>query len=1051
MNILKEEDNFPITHCYHLADVHFRKTLGHEAEYREVFKKLCDNIKKDKEDPTLNPVLFIAGDIMHAKNSYNDTSNALFCDIMEDLRTLLPVFLVLGNHDSTYNSRTKQSKESISHLVKYMPNVFLMLKSGHFQYKNIVWSVSSVWDNKIVTNDIDVGDKINIGTYHGMVKGSKINPNLPSIKNGPDFVNFGFDVTMLGDIHQLKYLSPTCAYPSSTICQNYGEHPTEHGYILWDIQDKHNIQSKFIGIPNDYAHITINIENNEVKSCPEKPLPKKARVRVISYDSSKEFCEDVIKKLVPNPSKKSIEYRTRKVNPIIKLLDDSDTENIFKLETQLNCMKKYATDELKLTDKKLIDDILTLHKEIYDENPIEPTTAQKWQILKIQWSNMFNYGENNIIDFETHPNEVMSVCAPNYYGKSSIIDIILFTLFATCSRGSTNKDIMNRKKTNFVASMEIKLNNKIYKIIRGGYVIKENTCKLPTSLRLQIKDKNGDFIDISGKNEMSKTTKILRTLFGTYDNYKKTIVKLQEDDSFIKDSASKKFDFLMQLRNINFFNSYVSSINSRIKNVSELQTISNDRVENNTEDSIQVEIDEKQKEFTSITDKYTNTQQKINDLHKTLYKLYSDFDNNVPAKITNEHQCAKNLKNKILILSMKEKLASSNNKCDIQMAHLNINNTKNKINDLVEQQEILTPLVNISNMGKYINISNQIKMLENNIYHKCQYIIKIKNHNICKLEEISRIKLLVQIEQKNLENINKKIKKIHENIKIKALIKKWEREIEIRTINLDRVHIRQMNCNAELENLKNYKKIVMDHTQKLNEYSYKQTCYNIYKKIVSKKGLPYILIIPVLQLLEENVNNTLNSGLADFTVKIDSKLSDTPRATCPIISIKKISDDIHSDILTCSGFEKAITSMSFRLGLIKASKTPYLDMLMIDEGFSNADSDNLSNIPILFDIFRQNFQNSLIITHLDVVKGSTDCQINIKKNNHTGFSKVNIYDGPNNTVEKELKDCLNMFKSDNENNVLVKIKTDTKIQKNIIKNKKNVKRKKKKNPIKIAT
>jgi predicted MPP superfamily phosphohydrolase len=48
---------------YHLADIHIRNLQRHK-EYRDVFQKFLDNVKADEIQ---NSVIYIAGDIAHAK------------------------------------------------------------------------------------------------------------------------------------------------------------------------------------------------------------------------------------------------------------------------------------------------------------------------------------------------------------------------------------------------------------------------------------------------------------------------------------------------------------------------------------------------------------------------------------------------------------------------------------------------------------------------------------------------------------------------------------------------------------------------------------------------------------------------------------------------------------------------------------------------------------------------------------------------------------------------------------------------------------------------
>ena len=51
-----------VDRIYHLSDIHIRNIKRH-TEYRSVFKKVYDEIGKNKE----NSVIYLGGDIVHAK------------------------------------------------------------------------------------------------------------------------------------------------------------------------------------------------------------------------------------------------------------------------------------------------------------------------------------------------------------------------------------------------------------------------------------------------------------------------------------------------------------------------------------------------------------------------------------------------------------------------------------------------------------------------------------------------------------------------------------------------------------------------------------------------------------------------------------------------------------------------------------------------------------------------------------------------------------------------------------------------------------------------
>src|SRR5258706_1878219 len=47
------------------------------------------------------------------------------------------------------------------------------------------------------------------------------------------------------------------AYPGSSAQQTYAE-PLEHGYLLWEIEDRNNFDVKFCNLPNPRPYVTID-------------------------------------------------------------------------------------------------------------------------------------------------------------------------------------------------------------------------------------------------------------------------------------------------------------------------------------------------------------------------------------------------------------------------------------------------------------------------------------------------------------------------------------------------------------------------------------------------------------------------------------------------------------------------------------------------------------------------------------------------------------------------------------------------------------------------
>ena len=87
----------------------------------------------------------------------------------------------------------------------------------------------------------------------------------------------------------------------------------------------------------------------------------------------------------------------------------------------------------KSIDKTLLK-IKELNDDLNRDLPAEEISRNVfWKIKKFEWSNMFSYGEDNIVDF-TKLNGIFGMFAPNASGKSALLDSLSFCLFDTSAR-----------------------------------------------------------------------------------------------------------------------------------------------------------------------------------------------------------------------------------------------------------------------------------------------------------------------------------------------------------------------------------------------------------------------------------------------------------------------------------------------------------------------------------------------------------------------------------------------------------------------------------------
>jgi DNA repair exonuclease SbcCD ATPase subunit len=134
-----------------------------------------------------------------------------------------------------------------------------------------------------------------------------------------------------------------------------------------------------------------------------------------------------------------------------------------------------------------------------------------------------------------------------------------------------------------------------------------------------------------------------------------------------------------------------------------------------------------------------------------------------------------------------------------------------------------------------------------------------------------------------------------------------------------------------------------------------------------------------LPILQDEINEALkNIDTFSINLRIDND---------KIILSKNIYKDDNLNIASCSGFEKAIVNILFKLIIAKRSNVSMPDFLMMDEILTSFDGHFLENLSNLFNYIKNNFAFTLFITHIDTLKNYCNDIITIDNNN--SYSSVN--------------------------------------------------------------
>jgi DNA repair exonuclease SbcCD ATPase subunit/predicted phosphodiesterase len=540
----------------HIADTHIRN-LKYHKEYKEVFDKIYSDLKKEKIDYIIH-----CGDICHTKTQISPEYVSMASDFLFNLAEIAPTYVILGNHDG--NLRNGNRQDSITPIVDALDhkNLHLLKNSGETNLDDkFTLNVLSVFDadNWVQPSD---KNKVNIALYHGSVTGCRTDIGW-TMEHGENDISIfkNFDYAMLGDIHlenQILDNKGRVRYAGSTIQQNFGE-ALNKGFLLWDIQDKNKFTCKPVLYSRPKPFISIHLTPKG--KLPKQKVPEGARVRLIVENSISSVALKRVAELAKTkykPEAVSILNKSNLINPLSSS-DDFTKENLRDINVQERLINEYLTD-YELEEGRL-KQIHSLNQKLNNEAESDEEVYRNvdYQILDLEWDNLFNYGEKNSINF-TNLNGIVGIFGKNFSGKSSIIDSLLFTMYNSISKNSRkNLNIVNNDKEYGCGKVNIRRGNYIYTIERKAEKYLKRLKKVETVEAKTIVDfsrtgiESGEYESLNGTTR-AETDKNIIKYFGTLDDFLITSMSSQLGSlMFINEGSTKRKEILAKFLDLNLF------------------------------------------------------------------------------------------------------------------------------------------------------------------------------------------------------------------------------------------------------------------------------------------------------------------------------------------------------------------------------------------------------------------------------------------------------------------------------------------------------------------
>jgi exonuclease SbcD len=748
----------------HISDTHINRIKYHD-EYRQIFEQIYETLREERPDYIVH-----TGDLFHSKLELTPECVNLGLEFLKSLVKIAPLRIIAGNHDA--NLKNKSRLNSITPLYEALKgeDIQFFENSGVYrENKNLEFKVFSIFDEEKweKLNEIKQKSDIRIGLFHGSVAG--VSTDVGYTLEHTD-INVGFfedcDYVLLGDIHKSNQILDTegkVRYVGSTVQQNFGE-TDDKGILIWDIRSKDDFDCRHIAYPNPSPFITINLEQNG-------DLPKNlkvrdnAKIRVIA-NSNVEM--SVIKHSIALLKAKFSPQSVTFINKAV--LDSSNTiefasnkENIRDLVVQEKYIKDYLKqfDAAEETTQKVVEMNTFYSKQAQESEEVQRYV--NWKIKSLEWDNLFNYGEGNKIDFD-NLSGIVGIFGPNYSGKSSVVDSLLYTAFNTTSKNNRkNINVINQNKDRAKAKLTLSIDRDQYVIERES---KKYTKKLKGVVSTEAKtdvEFNSDSGLLNGIDR-SDTDKLIRRYIGTYDDFALTSMSSQFGSlAFISEGSTRRKEILSKFLDLDTFDKkqkLAKEDSSELKAlIKKQESFDYDAIIKAREAealSLKKTLDEKKELLKSAVQIHEKLIQEVGQVE---YELKNQ---NIPNFVNMTLEEARELREKNLVLSQKysDQLETLNLKAKqvkelidsiaLETDNINLNDLTDEQTDLKTKTDKYTILLNnvdkvMSNLDTY---NNKVKLLNvvpcGDSFPTCKFI-----------KDAHDAKRLAEQEQNQLDNLKK--------------------------------------------------------------------------------------------------------------------------------------------------------------------------------------------------------------------------------------------------------------------------------------------------------
>jgi exonuclease SbcC len=261
-------------------------------------------------------------------------------------------------------------------------------------------------------------------------------------------------------------------------------------------------------------------------------------------------------------------------------------------------------------------------------------------------------------------------------------------------------------------------------------------------------------------------------------------------------------------------------------------------------------------------------------------------------------------------------------------------------------------------------------------------------------DEYERAKLLREKIEAGIESLELKLEKekstqskyfeqqtkIEENKKLEETLMKASARLSELTGEQSKLEREQGANTSNVETLRKRVEKNNDTILKIAQEFERERIYKIYLDVFGKNGISKLIMKTMMPL----INSELQRLLMDSAYfKLEIRISDKNEVEFVMIDN---STGVEKLMVSGSGYEKTIASLSLRAVLSKICSLPKPNVIIFDEVFGKISNENLEMVGEFFTKIKEYFEKIFVITHNPLVSNWSDNVVKIKKEDN--ISKV---------------------------------------------------------------